>query len=285
MAPARPHRWQWAQDEKTAGEVATGEVSTPLALAAVLGDGAPAYWEQVSASLGSLVGQCAAQACPGSRGGQAAAGAATAKDALPSKAGAVGSGAPAAGKKTEKRPQVSVPVLPKAQGPVRAQRVNKFLTEHMQSFGGHDFFGRRPEELELTQQMFQDDSLLISAQHAMFSPTIARPRGTQRRVAAPEAQLEEDAEFRPPDHTFQPKGLESFICKVQQSGYRKRKATMTSRSGAVSCMRQAKRSKRSELLRAEGLFRKLDFRENPSDAEDVGDEDDDDDAPMPFIPA
>jgi len=184
-------------------------------------------------------------------------------------------------------PPPDVPVLPKSHGPRRAQMVQKFLTQHMQC-SGHDFFGHDSDQLQDVQQIFEDDPLLLSALNTPLKASTfrRRPSGMLREADKEAEQNKVDGcDLEQPDHSFQPMGIESFICRVQH-GKRKRKVLATLRFEDAASSVMAKRLRRKEILRAEGLFRKIDYRGPSLDCDEMWEpEDEDGDAPIKCIPS
>lgn len=182
------------------------------------------------------------------------------------------------------------PLLPRSHGPRRARRIRDFLAQHSKC-DGHDFFDLRAGGQGGMQQDLQEDPLLSSIDRAALGGvSISRPMLRLREEECGMADPVNDLELQLCDHTFQPKGLDSFICRMQAlpSG---RRAASEARLDSTSC-RVAKRPRLREFFRAEALFRKLDqpagmgigqdiFEDGPEFGED---EDSDDAAPLAFIP-
>lgn len=177
-----------------------------------------------------------------------------------------------------------VPVLPKSHGPRRAKIVQDFITQR--SFdSGHDFFAA----CEPSTSMEQDLVLPIGPALKSRGPAQQQPLGQVTGELKLARSIVDTSEMDLCDHTFEPKGVEAFICKVQAQ-CRSKRARLLRLSGANHVIKE-RTVKPTELKRAEKLFRRIDPGCATADVEDpdtwemgvCGDEVDDE-APLAFIP-
>jgi len=164
----------------------------------------------------------------------------------------------------------SLPFLPKSHGPVRARRVQQFLTEHSRCGPGHDFFDHLPAAATMSPATLDDGFLT------------AVGRATLRAMPSRCSGLRQELEIC--DHSFQPVGIESFICKMQHSAGRSRSASKVL-SMPLGMRRHARNNERA---RAEALFRKVDHQAHRyagvGHLEVEEEEEDEEAAPVAFIP-
>lgn len=236
----------------------------------------PGYWSKIAEIVGRPADQCVEQAFQ-IRVGRAD------LDDRPDRE------EPTAAKKARKGDiggDDEVPVLPKSHGPRRSRIVQDFVTQR--SFdSGHDFFAAC-ESSSGMERPLEDIVLPVGQGLKSRGALPQQPLGQLTGELKLARSIVDTSEMDLCDHTFEPKGIDAFICKVQAQ-CRSKRARLLRLSGANN---QVKRRdvKETELKRAEKLFRRIDPR-STEDVEDphtwetgiCGDEVDDE-APLAFIP-
>lgn len=224
---------------------------------------APGFWQRVAVRVGRPADQCRDKAFHG-RAAQLDVCADDAADLLPP-ASKRSRGPPAAGglhpegEGANAAAPPCIGVLPKSHGPRRARMIQEFLTQRSYC-SGHDFFNLRANELKVDVH-----DLLVSPVGRTTSP-VAVVRPMARLPAELDKAEQAESDFDLCDHTFEPKGIEGFICKVQ-SGYGKRRSMKALCTGSATSW-MVKRLRRNDMVRAESLFRKIDCQAGMGDLED-----------------
>lgn len=224
----------------------------------------PAYWQRVAASVGRSPTDCRLQALGG---GVGAAGEVEEETALQPAAKRPRRGstkADAAGAATELGP------LPKKDGPRRAQRIREFI--QARSFcplQGHDFLALGPE-----------GKPAADALGGGLAPAPPCDSSAGWLLGA----LGLDVGGR----TWQPTGLDGFICKVQEiqsrCAARRARAAGPGCRAAGLCGSRSRWSVRAEARHAEALLRKIDHAEHYVEGFGPEIEDEADIAPVAAIP-
>jgi len=249
---------------------------------AVVRPSAPGFWQQVASIVGRSAEACQAQAFHGNvaefevRSPSPKASRKRARKS-PRKGGATYENLQENIPDNIAAPTVDILALPKSHGPVRARRINQFLTQHSRA-ESHDFFPAADVVRDRPHGL--DESFLASMGRTPLAElALDCTPGFRKEPGAPVEALG-GLGLQLADHSFQPMGIESFICRMQQSGRGPRAAMKVVGASLGSRKRPARRD---ELARAEALFRKVDGHVGAG-TEVEEESDDEDAAPLAFIP-